>query len=89
MDEAFVPFGKVVEAMLDFRTEFQDDAAGVRTFVIACEFALPVELDMTRDAEGRLVIGSTPPLYGLHTTVSPSFHRMSFTARCGGDHGVE
>ena len=89
MDRAFVPFGKVVEAMLDFRSEFQDDAAGVRTYVTACEFALPVELDVTRAADGSLIIGSTPPLYGLHTSVSPSFHRMSFTARSGRDHGID
>jgi hypothetical protein len=44
------------------------------------EIESPVELDVTRDHTGSLRIGTTPPLYGIMTTIAPSFHRLSFSA---------
>jgi hypothetical protein len=81
MDEAFVPLSAIVEQMMAFGGEFVDEEAGVRTYIAACEIESPVEFDITRDSEGRLRIGTTPPIYGLRTTVSPSYHRLRFVAK--------
>ena len=80
IDEAFMPFRQIVERLVSFRAEFVDEAAGVRSYIYSCELDLPVELDVTRDETGALLIGSTPPLYNVDTSVRPSVHRMAFTA---------
>jgi hypothetical protein len=88
MDEAFLPFSGIVERMLAFAGECEDEEAGVRSYITACEIESPVELDITRDAAGRLLIGTTPPIYCLMTSVAPSFHRVRFTAELSEDrHG--
>jgi hypothetical protein len=83
MDEAFKPLSVIIENLLAFRGEYVDDAAGVRAYIASYEIESPVELDVVRDAEGRLGIGSTPPIYPLSTTVSPVFHRLRFVCRLG------
>lgn len=80
MDEAFMPFASIVERMMSFRGEFTAPEQGVRTYVTGVEIESPVELDVTRDANGALRIGSTPPLYLLRTSVAPSYHRVKFSA---------
>jgi hypothetical protein len=80
MDEAFVPFSRVVERITAVGAQWTDAEAGVHTYVTACEIDAPVELDVTRDADGRLRIGTTPPLYPLRTSITPSFHRLRVTA---------
>jgi hypothetical protein len=79
MDEAFVPISRVVAGMLVFG-ELVDDDAGVRSYVHRCEIESPVELDIGRDAQGVLQIGTTPPLYYVDTSYRPSFHRLTFKA---------
>lgn len=79
IDPAYMAFARVIEELMGFG-EIVDEAAGVRSYVTACEIETPVELTLARDADGRLVIGSTPPLYPLRTSVEPSYHRMRFTA---------
>jgi len=81
MDEAFLPFRQIIEEMLTFRGEFIDEEAGVRTYITDYEIESPVELDVSRDADGTLRIGSTPPLYYVNTSIRPSFHRLRFTAQ--------
>jgi hypothetical protein len=81
MDEAFRPLSVIIENLLAFRGEYVDEAAGVRSYITACEIESPVELDVWRDAAGRLHIGSTPPLYPLMTTVTPVYHRLRFISK--------
>jgi hypothetical protein len=80
MDEAFVPFSRILEGMVGVGPEWTDAEAGVRTYVTGWEIEAPVELDVSRDAEGRLRVGTTPPLYPLRTSIAPSFHRLRFRA---------
>ena len=83
-----MPFARVIEEMLAFRGEIADPQAGVRLYVTALEIESPVELDVTRQPGGALVLGSTPPLYGLRTSVAPSYHRLRFTASLETDDGI-
>jgi hypothetical protein len=88
IDEAFMPFREIVERMLAFDNEFVDEEAGVRTYIRECEIESPVELDVQRDEDGTLHVGSTPPLYYERTTFLPSFHRLRFKAEISrGDNG--
>ena len=76
-----MPFKQIVERMLSFGGEFVDEEMGVRSYIYACEIESPVELDVVRDENGALHIGSTPPLYYVDTTFRPSYHKLRFTAR--------
>ncbi len=88
IDEAFMPFGEIVERLLAFENEFMDEEAGVHTYVYECEIESPVELDVARDGEGALHVGTTPPLYYERTTFLPSFHRLRLKAEISrGDNG--
>jgi hypothetical protein len=81
MDEAFRPFSAILESMLAFRGEYVDEASGARTYITRYDIESPVELEVSRDDDGRLTLGSTPPLYPLMTTVTPVFHRLRFVAK--------
>jgi hypothetical protein len=85
MDEAFMPFRQIIEEMLSFRGEFVDEEAGVRSYITDYEIELPVELDISRDEDGTLRIGSTPPLYYVDTAIRPSFHHVKFTVQIAED----
>jgi hypothetical protein len=85
IDEAFMPLRKVIERMLSFRGEIIDDEMGVHSYIYKCEIESPVELDIGRDEQGALQIGSTPPLYYVDTSIQPSFHRVRFTAHLSED----
>jgi hypothetical protein len=79
MDEAFVPLHRIVGAMQP-TGDVRDDDAGVRSYIHRFEIEAPVELDVTRDSDERLRIGSTPPLYYVDTSLRPAYHRLRFTA---------
>lgn len=81
MDEAFSPFAEVLRRLTDFGGGYTDTEAGVRTYITGADIETPVELSLSRDADGRLRIGSTPPIYCLMTSVSPSYHRLSLRAK--------
>jgi hypothetical protein len=85
IDQAFLPFAAVIEQLVSFREELVDDDAGVRSYVHTYEIELPVEFDVVRDADGRLRIGSTPPLYYVDTSFRPSFHRLRLKAERDGE----
>ena len=80
MDEAFMPFAEILRQTMTFRGEFVDEAAGVRSYIYACDVEMPVELDISRDESGGLRIGSIPPLYRVDTSIRPSYHRIRITA---------
>jgi hypothetical protein len=85
IDEAFMRFAAVIEQLVSFREPLVDEDAGVRSYVHTWEIELPVEFAVTRDAGGRLQIGSTPPLYYVDTTFRPSFHRLRLKAELDGE----
>lgn len=80
IDEAFMPFQQIITRMLSFGGEFVDDEAGVHSYIYEYEIESPVELDIVRNEDGRLQIGSTPPLYYVDTSFRPSFHKLRFRA---------
>jgi hypothetical protein len=80
MDEAFMPFEKIIRRMLSFGDELIDEEQGVHSYIYEYEIESPVELDVVIGEHGQLQIGSTPPLYYVDTSIRPSFHRLKFRA---------
>jgi hypothetical protein len=81
MDEAFNPFSNILSRLTTLDGNLVDPDAGVRTYITGVSIDTPLELDVSRDAGGRLSIGTTPPLYCLMTSAPPVYHRLSFAAR--------
>lgn len=80
MDQAFIPFSEAVAELVSFPGEIVDHQAGVRSHITECTIELPIELDVSRDESGALVLGSAPPLYYVDTSYRPSYHRVRVTA---------
>jgi len=80
MDEAFMPFEEIVRRLVAFGDEIVDEENGIRSYIYEYNIESPVELDVFKDDEGQLKIGSTPPLYYVDTSIKPSFHRLTFKA---------
>jgi len=81
MDEAFIPMAQILERMLWVGQEIVDEDAGIRSYVHECAIESPVELNVFRDEDGTLRIGTTPPLYYVDTSLRPSYHRLKFMAQ--------
>lgn len=80
MDEAFLPLQQMLEGLASFPGAIEDSEAGVRSYIHAFEIESPVELDVFRDEDGTLRIGSIPPLYRVDTSLRPSYHRLRLAA---------
>jgi hypothetical protein len=85
IDEAFMPFEQIVARMMSFNGEIIDEEAGVRSYIYRCEIESPVELNVFKDEDGSLQIGSTPPLYYVDTSFRPSYHKVKFIAEISED----
>ena len=80
MDEAFRPLSTTLLDFVGHAPVIGGDAWGQRLTMTGLDVASPVELDVSCGADGRLRIGTTPPLYPLMTTVAPVFHRLTIRA---------
>jgi hypothetical protein len=80
MDESFFPLHSVIEGLKPTPSEFFDDDEGVHSFIDKIEIDMPVELSITVDSNGTVIIGTTPPLYYVDTTYRPSYHQIRFVA---------
>lgn len=80
MDEAFVPLHQIVDGLVPRGTDIRDDDLGIHSYVRRFEIESPVELDVTRDGDEPVRIGTTPPIYYVDTSLRPSYHRIRFIA---------
>jgi hypothetical protein len=81
MDDAYKPLSGILKELLAFSGGFTDEDAGVHTYIRSCEIETPIELDISRESDGTLSVGTTPPLYPLMTTIAPVYHRLRFVSR--------
>ena len=80
IDDQFLPLHRMIAEMASFPPEIVDQEAGVRSYIHLFEIETPIELDVFRDDEGNLRVGSAPPLYRVDTTFRPWFHNIRFKA---------
>lgn len=79
MDEAFLPLSALAAQVQAVPHGIRDDEAGVSMQISRCVMETPIELELVRDEQGRLAIGTTPPLYRLDTSFQPVFHQIRMT----------
>lgn len=80
MDEAFLPLHAMIEKATAIEGELYDNENGVHSYVYEFEVYTPIELDIIVDEEGKVKIGSIPPMYRVETSFRPSFHAIRINA---------
>jgi hypothetical protein len=81
IDEAFLPFGDLVDKILDIPgANITDDENGIQSYIYEIEIGTPVELDISVDENGKVRIGSVPPLYRVNSSFRPSYHSITIKA---------
>jgi hypothetical protein len=75
MDEAFAPLHSIINGICP-TAEIRNDDLGMHSYITRVDIEAPVELDITRDDQGTLRIGSTPPIYYVDTSLRPSYHSL-------------
>lgn len=80
IDESFLAFEEIINKMIKFNGEFYDEENGIHSYIYEIEIETPVELDISKSEDGKLMIGTVPPLYDIDTTIMPSLHKLKFIA---------
>ena len=90
MDEAFRSRHDTIVELVNQPPIVGEGPFAQRLSMTAIEIEMPLELDLTRPQdEGALVIGTTPPLYLLKTSVLPAFHQLRLRASLRPEDGDE
>ena len=80
IDEAMLPFFEYIQKLSAFDISAFTDQEN--TFTMSIEsvgIETPFELDIQTDEHGKIIIGGSPPLYYVQTTIEPTFHSMKLT----------
>lgn len=80
IDEALVPFHEHIDGMLEIEGEVYDKKEEIRMRIYEVGIESPVQLDLIVDENGKVTIGSSPPLYYVETGVMPVFHSIKLRA---------
>ncbi|HLO60193.1 MAG TPA: hypothetical protein VK179_15695 [Bacteroidales bacterium] len=81
MDEAFIPLSKMIESIIDINGEIYTDDQGIHSYIYAFDVSTPIELDVFTDENGKIRIGSVPPIYRVPTTFRPLYHSISLNMK--------
>lgn len=74
MDHALFPVGQLLVNISEIQGELKDDISSMS--IESLKIEMPFELDVRIDANGRLVLGGSPPTQQLETSFMPVFHKM-------------
>ena len=77
VDEALAPFQSFLGALAATTEAFEDESAGLRTFIEALRVSLPFEMDVLVDDLGRVHLAGGPPVCYTETSVVPIFHQLA------------
>lgn len=80
IDEAMLPFHQHIEDMLEIDGEALDEEKGIKMQIEEVGIESPVQLEIVIDDDGKIVVGSSPPLYYLSTGIMPVFHKLTLRA---------
>ena len=80
MDEAFLYFNELLLEMTAIDGEIVANEAGFKLEIDKVTIETPIELCILTNDEGRVEIGTVPPLYLVDTSFLPSYHTIRFTA---------
>ncbi len=80
LDEAFIPMFMHIREMTDIQdATFMDEETGFKLELEEVCSDMPIELDVKVDENGKVSLGSVPPLYAINTSLQPVYHQMRIT----------
>jgi hypothetical protein len=79
IDEAMMTVEEMVSDLTEPLDEIVDEENGVLMGISSISVDMPIQLDVVVDDNGKVHLGTTPPLYHLETSFMPVFHQLRFT----------
>ena len=79
MDEAFLYFNEMLQKMTTIDGQIIADESGFKMEIKKLSIETPIELCIVTSEEGRVEIGSVPPLYPVDISFQPVYHTIRFT----------
>lgn len=81
IDEAFLSFPELIENLSDVDGVFEEvmDDEKIKMEIESIKMELPIQLDVVVDENGKVLLGSVPPLYDIQTSFDPVFHQIGLT----------
>lgn len=79
IDEAMLEIGDFVSQMSDIDGYLTSEEAEFALEMEKVDLDMPLQLDIRVAEDGRVNIGSSPPLYYVETTIMPVFHQIQIS----------
>ena len=77
IDEAMLEWSEFVSQMTEVDGYLVDYEMGTAMQLEHVEMSMPVQLDLSINDDGSVVIGGSPPIYYVETTFAPVFHQLN------------
>lgn len=79
LDESMMSLSEMVSDMVQpFESEISQEA-GFSMSLVGIRLDMPVQLQVTTDENGQVLLGITPPIYKIETSFNPVFHQVRFS----------
>lgn len=79
IDEAMFPLNEHVRELLNLDGLVENLDSGIRMEIFEATVESPVQLEIIVEEDGKITLGSSPPLYYELTSIMPVFHAMKIT----------
>lgn len=87
LDPATAPIAEVIEAWAGISGRMEDEQGLVSWSIAEICVESPLELDVHVQADGSVVLGSTPPTTSVETSFSPLLNQLKVTLSSENDLG--
>jgi hypothetical protein len=77
IDETMLEWSDFISQMTEVDGYLRDDEMGTAMQLEKVEMSMPIQLDLHVAEDGRVILGGSPPLYYVDTTILPVFHQLS------------
>lgn len=79
IDEAMMTLSDMVQDLVEPFEPEQDKEQQISMSLVSIHLDMPVQLQVSVAADGKVTLGLTPPLYQIETSFAPVFHQVRFT----------
>ena len=76
IDEAMLEMADLLSQMNGSEEDLASGEYGFTLYPESIFLDMPLQLDIQKTEDGRMVIGGSPPLYYVETTIMPVFHQL-------------
>ena len=81
VDEALVLFSDFILGLTDMSLKEEAEESMQIIIMEALKLDLPMDIDLTEDEDGNIIIGAGPPVHRTETSYKPNYHQIKVTLR--------